>query len=243
LQLCAIAVYPSAATELPQDIYLAEYKGWSSHNCPSSRHFCCDSWQHVTYQQLRQCFNFLLQISLILEQNGGNYLKQVSFPSYSFIHKDISMTYPYKTIEISKVMLTKIWISVMIKLKAWGWPVWPKHVAWYSYQTNKGVLTEWFYIKFISRILQVNINLGKYFWQRNWQCIIHIKSKCHKNLCIENIKKERNTDLEISKPCRWRLYSFKILGNDYPMMHHTLRKSPQSHYLEKVETLTLKSPN
>ena len=38
----------------------------------------------------------------------------------------------------------------MIKLKAWGWPVWPKHVAWYNYQTNKGVLTEWFYIKLVS---------------------------------------------------------------------------------------------
>jgi len=35
----------------------------------------------------------------------------------------------------------------MIGLRAWRWPVWPKHVAWYSYQTDKGVLTEWFYIK------------------------------------------------------------------------------------------------
>ena len=79
----------------------------------------------------------------------------------------------------------------------------------------------------ISHFLQVNINLRKYFWQWNWQCIIHIKhtkSKCHKNLCIENIKKERNTDLEISKPCRWRLHSFKVLGTDYPAMHHILEK-------------------
>jgi len=37
-------------------------------------------------------------------------------PSYSFNHKDISTTYQCKTIEISKVTLTKIWISVMIKL-------------------------------------------------------------------------------------------------------------------------------
>jgi len=73
------------------------------------------------------------------------------FPSSSFNHKDISMTYPCKTIEISKVTLTKIWISIMIKLKAWRWPVWPKHVAWYSYQTNKGVLTEWFYINITER--------------------------------------------------------------------------------------------
>jgi len=39
------------------------------------------------------------------------------FPSSSFNHKDISKTYPCKTIEISKVTLTKIWISVRIKLK------------------------------------------------------------------------------------------------------------------------------
>jgi len=38
-----------------------------------------------------------------------------------------------------------MWISVTIKLKAWGCPMWPKHVAWYNYQTNKGVLTVWFY--------------------------------------------------------------------------------------------------
>jgi hypothetical protein len=70
----------------------------------------------------------------------------------------------------------------------------------------------------------VNINLGKYFWQWNWQCIIHIKSKCHKNLYTEDTKKERNTDLEISKPCRWRLCSFKVLGTDYRAMHHILEK-------------------
>jgi len=35
----------------------------------------------------------------------------------------------------------------MRKLKAWRWPVWPKHVAWYSYQINKSALTGWSYIK------------------------------------------------------------------------------------------------
>jgi len=40
----------------------------------------------------------------------------------------------------------------MIKLKAWRWPVWPKHVAWYTYQANKGVLTEWFYTKLLQHI-------------------------------------------------------------------------------------------
>jgi len=69
------------------------------------------------------------------------------------------MAYPCKTIEISKVILTKIWISVTIKLKAWGWPVWPKHVAWYNYQTNKGVLTEWFYTKLLQHIGMNNYNL------------------------------------------------------------------------------------
>ena len=36
-------------------------------------------------------------------------------------------------------MLTRFWTSVVTKLKAWWWSVWPKHVAWYSYQTNKDV--------------------------------------------------------------------------------------------------------
>jgi len=30
--------------------------------------------------------------------------------------------------------------------------MWPKHVAWYSYQTNKGVLTELFYTKLLQHI-------------------------------------------------------------------------------------------
>jgi len=30
--------------------------------------------------------------------------------------------------------------------------VWPKHVAWYNYQTNKGMLTEWFYTKLLQHI-------------------------------------------------------------------------------------------
>ena len=55
--------------------------------------------------------------------------------------------------------LTKIWISVMIKLKAWGWPVWTKHVAWYNYKTSKGVLTEWFYTKLSQHIGMNNYKL------------------------------------------------------------------------------------
>ena len=48
-----------------------------------------------------------------------------------------------------KVISTKSWTSVITKFKAWWWSIWPKHVAWYSYQNNKGVLTKGFIYKLI----------------------------------------------------------------------------------------------
>jgi len=55
----------------------------------------------------------------------------------------------------------------MIKVKAWRWPVWPKHVAWYNYQKNKGVLTEWFYTKlspivFLPSFVKIGCLLSKF---------------------------------------------------------------------------------
>jgi len=61
----------------------------------------------------------------------------------------------------------------MIKLKAWGWPVWPKHVAWYNYQTNKGVLTEWFYTKLLQ-----NIGMNNYKFR-----LLCVTSEQHTHRC------------------------------------------------------------
>ena len=43
--------------------------------------------------------------------------------------------------------------------------MWPKHVAWYNYQTNKGVLNEWFYTKFSDIIIIIIIIPGISFMQ------------------------------------------------------------------------------
>ena len=71
----------------------------------------------------------------------------------------------------------------MITLKAWRWPVWPKHVAWYSYQTNKGVLTEWFHIKLLQHIGMSNYKKKMFD--------ASLASNCLENLSYEDKMRKR----------------------------------------------------
>jgi len=42
------------------------------------------------------------------------------------------------------------------------------HVAWYNYQTNKGVLTEWFYTKLLQHIGMNNYKFKQAGWYLNF---------------------------------------------------------------------------
>ena len=66
------------------------------------------------------------------------------FLKFNFNYKGINKNYHVEPFEISKSYIYKSWTSVITKSKAWWWSMWPKHVAWYSYQTNKGMLTKSF---------------------------------------------------------------------------------------------------
>jgi len=46
--------------------------------------------------------------------------------------------------------------------------MWSKHVAWYNYQTNKGVLTEWFYTKLLQHIGMNNYKKKILFYNQNY---------------------------------------------------------------------------